>query len=235
MSNLPSLAESQQTFLLAALSGHELEHCNVSPKKRLAVYQQNHQGALSSSLRDTYKLTSTLLGRHQFDKLSTLYIQCNPSNHENLNLYGAYFSEFLENNQQSNVLVDLANYEYKRIVCYYASNRLEFPIKQFESMTLESKLAQGFMKQASVLAIKCRFDLLAFLNDEKTPEEGIECFYAMYREEGKPKLMPITHGAYDLLNTFEKPQTLESLSEGELILLPESIAQNWLMMTESAP
>lgn len=237
MSNSPSLEQSQNAFLSMLLVdseniGHK-QDCNVNPAERLTIYQKNYQQALYCALSDTYALTKTLLSDSQFHEFMSAYIQKHPSIDENLNLYGDSFSKFLYERDQSQTIADLANYEYQRLLCYYAANSPVFAAGIFDSMDLDSKLNQGFIKQESVVPVKCNFDLLGFIENQATPSTSHEYVYALYREVGKVKLAEIEHDEYKLLNKFKATHSLQTLSENELALLPNLIVRNWLMMVET--
>jgi hypothetical protein len=231
MSDAPSLSQCQSEFLLA-LQGHEGANKYVSPKQRLKVYSHSHQGALLKALTDTFSLTNNLLNKPLFHDLCVSYIQSHPSTSENLNLYGHEFSEFLSKKNLGQLIVDVANYEYQRVNCYYASNSTEFPIEYFESMSIESKLAQGFIKQESVIPIKSCFDITALNTLEAIVDTGFQSYLVLYREIGKVKAVPIDNQQYDFLTKFKKPYCLQDLSESELVLLPDFIVKNWLKLVE---
>mgnify|MGYP005987163055 CR=1 FL=1 len=231
MSDVPSLSQCQSAFLLS-LQGHEGANRYVSPKQRLEVYADSHQGALLKALAGTFGLTRKLLNKSLFRGMCMQYIQSHPSTGENLNLYGRDFSEFLSNEQLGQLIVDVANYEYQRVNCYYASNSAEFPIAYFENMSIESKLAQGFIKQESVIPIKACFDITELITSEDILETGFQRSVVLFREIGKVKSVLIDTQQYDLLKKFKQPHCLQDLSENELVLLPGFIIKNWLKLVE---
>ena len=234
MSESPSLMQSQSEFLLALQGGTDINNA-VSHEQRLKVYAENHQNALLGVLTDTFCLTKNLLDQSFFHELCIDYIQKHPSTNENLNLYGHEFSEFLSTVNQRQLTVDVANYEYQRVKCYYANNSDEFPIEYFESMDVQLKLQQGFIKQESVMPFKACFDIEALNLYEKIIETDFKHAAVLYREMGKVKAVSISSDQYDFLIKFNKPHCLQGLSEHELVLLPNSIVKNWLKLVGLKP
>lgn len=147
------LIETQQLFTHSLQTGSDdalrllQDNDRIPPQLALAIYRNNHQGALIKALEAAYPACRRILGERCFNSLAQRFVEQTPSQQPDLNLYGAAFGDYLDECTTDRVtlsdyayLGDLARLEWLCHTAYYAADD---PAFDFESLAGVPPDAQG--------------------------------------------------------------------------------------------
>ncbi len=234
-----TLEEYQSLFLLGInnQADSELLKSALTHPTQMAVYENNHRQTLLTCLATTFIKTKLLLTPARFETLADLYVQRTPSISENLNEYGEDFGTFLAEQLATEelglVIDDVAQYDFLKQVCYYAANAVDLVIEDFLTLSLDEQMRSSFVKKSSIFIFKSKVDFNALEEGEVLQVNDKSGYYLLYRNQGKVKLMLIDEQIFLLLTLFNKSKALEELDAHELEVLPQILAQGWLVLAPS--
>ncbi len=222
---------------LTSLLGHEIP----SPAVRISIYQNNYQLALVNCLKSTFIHTHRLLGESIFNEWALEYIDAYPSQSEDLNHYGENFSEFIstkgsDNNgdaQEQSVVFYVAQSDYLKQCCYYASNNQTLAINEFINMPIDVQMSTYFIRQSSLFLLYSPFDLTDISSIKSIKEVPINenlTYYLFFRNEGKVQAKILNKALYNLLTVFEQKTNMNALNEVQLEQLPILLREGWLKL-----
>ena len=162
------LPELQRHFSLA-LHDPELKVQGVragklDPARRLQVYRNNMQTALTSALAAVYPITLKLVGEEFFEAAAHEYAQANPSRSGNIQVYGGAFPLFLGRYGPASSLPylgDVAALEWHRQQTAVAPSHRGLDTATLATVPAEMQPELRFHHQPSVRIFDSRFPVLS--------------------------------------------------------------------------
>lgn len=82
-----------QTSILQRIAGAD----GIDPARRLKIYYDAYRSRLLEALRTDYSGLLALMGRDEFDRMASAFVEATPSLHRNLRYYGGALPAYLQN------------------------------------------------------------------------------------------------------------------------------------------
>jgi len=193
-------------------------------------------------LAQVYPVCFKILGENYFRQLATAYIKKYPSRHCDLNDYGEFFSEFLDDQSQQRAelidfpyLSDLAKLEWFYQQVYFAADEIIFDFSAFAQLTEQQQAQSYFQLIPALKFIRSDFPIhsiwLANQGDSKknlTIASNSE-LCCVLRKNNQLEVVAIDGKAYQLLQRISEQITLEELSiSGCSSDIAELIKKGWI-------
>ena len=249
----PTLKQLQAAFIqeLQGLEQPALRHQIVpggmSAARRLAIYQNNAIGACRRALELIYPVCRTIVGEDYFGQIAQQYIEAYPSRQPDLNAYGEYWPDFLQQLiaadtalQELPYLADLARLEWHYHAAYFADND---PGIDFVALQQVSPSRQGDIYwhcSAALAVMQSAHPLYAIWHgnregravDSVTGLSEPECL-CIYRSGFEIVVDIIDSSSYALLRGMLDGKTMgqllaEESAAGVDALLPQWVQRGWI-------
>lgn len=212
-----SLQNLQAEFLDILLSDTNETDGIIHPIKNSRIYRNNIQTNLIKALQHTYPLITKLLGEDFFHLTAKEYIKRYPSRSSNLNDYGEYFQDFLDEYppvKNLTYLHEVALFEWTCHLIYSAADAPLFEIKKLESISPENHDRLRFTLHPASQLIKFYYPILRIIelcHDEvddniDLQEGGVHLL--IIRRETEISLVPCEVADFAFLTALQENQTL---------------------------
>lgn len=227
------------------------EDGEITRKKRLEIYRSTMRTAHVRALANTYPCCEKILGGRYFRQMATEYFHGHPATHQNLNLYGGSFPEFLRNWGREHealaeypYLPDLAKLEWAYEQAYYASEDPEFDFDRLSTLHEDDYRNICFRLSASLSLLDSIYPVYEIWTAQQAQEEVREVeaiaapqYLCIAREHYKPVIHRLGQNYWwvmqEILNGTPFGE-LESLVQQEhphiplQVIIPELISQQWV-------
>lgn len=140
----------------------EIKADNIGAADRIQVYRNNIFGNFDSVLEMIYPATKKLIGDDYFSNLCSKYHQQYPSQSGNLDEYGKYFSQLIEDlktEHQLTYLKNLANLEWRYHLVYFAKDVPVFDIEKFQKLSQKDLFKVKFKLHPSCCLIFSKYPI----------------------------------------------------------------------------
>ena len=222
----------------------------ITPDTAIAIYRNNHTGALTRSLATAFPVCRRILGDDCFNGISREYINRSPSRLSDLNRYGDLFPDFLgvwANGKTAfaefGYLGDLARLEWCWHVAYYQEDDEPFDFAAFENAgqshmdTIRLRISHALGLLMSDYPV---FEIWKINRDGKEAREveanELPQYLVIYRRDGYPGVEVVSADIHSLLQNCRNGKTLAELAEqvktgGDRLVevLPELIRKTWII------
>lgn len=173
---LPELQQRfGQTLLDHPAPDLPLRDNDLSGVRRLQVYRNNMQSALSAAVESVYPVTRRLVGEKFFRSAAEAYIRRNPSHSGNIQDYGGAFPRFLGAYAPAvslPYLSDVAALEWRRLQTALAPPHVPMDLAALAAVPKELQPELHFHHQPAARALASRFPILSIWEfcQEEEPE-----------------------------------------------------------------
>lgn len=222
----------------------------ITPETAIAIYRNNHTGALTRSLATAFPVCRMILGDDCFNGISQEYINRSPSILSDLNRYGDLFPDFLGvwvNGKTAfaefGYLGDLAHLEWCWHVAYYQEDDEPFDFATFENAgqshmdTIRLRISHALGLLMSDYPV---FEIWKINRDGKEAREveanELPQYLVIYRRDGYPGVEVVSADIHSLLQNCRNGKTLAELAEqvktgGDRLVdvLPELVRKTWII------
>jgi len=212
------LAELQQDMLNRIITGGAAEGLPIAtggaftPEQRLQVYKNNTQFTLRDLLKDSFPVTTILLGDKFMNYAAFEFIKAHPPASGDMNSYGIEFPQYLANmaNLKSFPYVpDVAMLEWLAHEAYMSPRRP--PLKAETLAGVTDPLNMKLYIQPHVYLLRSGWpidDLWAAISEQGADLSGQsieprETFIAVFREESKIAVWSVSEGGYKFLENLQ--------------------------------
>ena len=223
----------------------------LTSAEKLNIYRQTSRTAHVNALAQRYSCCEKILGEKYFNQLAKQYFYKYPATNQNLNLYGHFFPEFLQEyvTRQSELkdyqyLPDLARFEQAYEQAYHAKDDEPFDFSTLAS--LDSQVHQNlcFKLSTSLFIVQSKYPIyeIWLTNQGGNLQHDIQAIDApqhlcIYRQEFNPIIEKISPTYWWTLKNI---QDHLSLSQLEILLgnkdedlslqtiIPELIQKKWI-------
>ena len=231
-----SLGDFQKIFSDAIVNARVC--FDINPVNGMNVYKNNFRLTLLNCLQTTFVQTQALIHDDDFKELAFGYIDLYPSRHEDLNAYGKCFPLYLKQ-RVSELLSDIAQYDWLKQCCYYASNHTEFDLQNFLSLEEKNQLSAYFIKPDSLLLFNSAFPLLDIISSDikgvEVDVDGVnqQYYFLFYRELGKVQCKRIEENTFNSLEFFTRAHSLKELKNQQLTDFLPLLQKGYLTIDDS--
>jgi len=227
----------------------------ITSDTAIAIYRNNHIGALSNALETAFPVCKKVLGDNCFNGISREFIDRSPSRLSDLNRYGDLFPDFLRtwtNDKTAfaefGYLGDLASLEWCWHVAYYQEDDESFDFSAFEkaaqlhmnTIRLSISHALGLLKSDYPVYEIWKINRNGGEAGEVQANE-LPQYLVVYRRDGYPGIEVVSADIHSLLQNCRNDKTLAELSEqvrigeGNIVeFLPELVRKSWITGFETA-
>ncbi len=219
------MLQDLQLELAEAIFSGDLHNDYVKPAHRLAIYQQHVFSHLTTSLKETYPYVLKLVGADCFHLLAQAYIQQYPSGSGNLNEYGEYFSQFINDYAPLNdhdYLSEVAAFEWACHIIFFAADHIGFDKHKLETLSPENYHSLHFVLHPANKLMACRYPLLRIIdlcegqnNDEVNLNAG-GLYLLILRQQLDTMLIPLSSAEFAFLTALQQQQSLEEALEAAM-------------------
>ena len=221
----------------------------LTPETAIAIYRNNHTGALTRSLAAAFPVCRRILGEDCFNGIARKYVDLSPSRLPDLNRYGDSFPDFLgawttarTAFAEFTYLEDLARLEWYWHIAYYQEDDEPFDFTAF-AKTSPSHMDRIRLRVSHALSLlKSDYPVFEIWKINRDGEEADEVqahelpqHLVVYRRNDYPGIEVVSAEIYSLLQNCRRGKTLAELSEqvktGEdriVELLPELVRKTWI-------
>ena len=145
-------------------------------EERMKVYASGYLARIRETLLEVYEAVRKVLGPERFDQRATDYAHQFPSRNYNLNYAGRHFEEFLRfwsRDQNSNLLPDLAKFEWAVWEAFHAFDEKPLNLSETRGLSEGDWENIRFEFQPSVRLVISEWPVLDLWLERKRPEEGV--------------------------------------------------------------
>ena len=198
----------------------------LDPVRRVQVYRNNMQSALTAALRSVYPVTERLVGEQFFAAAAREYIRSNPSHSGNIQDYGGAFPVFLQGFAPAAALAylpDVAALEWRRLQTALGPPHTPMDVTALAAVPAELQPELHFRHQPAARAFCSSHPILSIWEfcQSAEPEGGLdlgapgECvLFARPRLE--VVMRRVSPGQYKFLQTLCHGETFESAAQAAL-------------------
>ncbi len=227
------------------------EDGETNREKRLDIYRTTMRTAHVHSLANTYSCCEKILGKQYFRQMATEFYYEHPATHQDLNLYGATFPEFLRNWTRNHAeladyqyLPDLATLELAYERSYYAKEDPPFDFQMLATLDEDDHRSIRFELGASLSTLKSNYPVHEVWMAHQGHEEVKEIsaidepqYLCIARENFKPVIHKIDQAYWQVMayiengNSFGNLETFvqqENLNIPLQTIIPELISRKWI-------
>lgn len=227
------------------------EGAKLSATDKLNIYRQTSRTAHVNALAQRYSCCEKILGEKYFNQLAKQYFYAYPATNQNLNLYGQFFPEFLQDYvarqaelKEYQYLPDLARFEQAYEQAYHAKDDEVFDFSTLSSLDAQTHQNLCFKLSASLYLLKSDYPIheIWLANQADGQQQQIQAIdepqhLCIYREEFKPIVEKINPAYFWTLKNI---QDHLSLSQLEVLsadrdmdfslqtMIPEFIQRKWI-------
>ena len=226
----------------------KIQHSSKIPSKlAIEIYRNNTRGARVNALKAVYPACRKILGKDVFRSIAKVFVDADVTGLQNLNNYGAAFSQFLGSLVNAgrlpgefDYLPDLASLEFLVHAAYYANDDPVFDFRSFEDrMKNGSQLHFLLSESLALLDFQTPIHEI-WLNNRNAEVSGASSVQAIaetqylliHREENIPIVTKINACEYKLLDALNKNHSLQNvISSVDCDIektLPKLIANKWI-------
>lgn len=196
-----------------------------TPDERLQVYKNNTHLTLLDLLKDTFPVTTILLGEKFLNFAGREFIKAFPPESGDMNGYGGLFPEYLSrlpNLNQFPYVPDVAKLEWLAHESYLSPRRT--PLTGAMLAAVEDPINLKLHVQPHVFLLRSAWPVDKLWHEVSEHGEALkdfkfeaaETFAAIYREERRIAVWTITEGAYRFLEYLQSDPTLAFAAESAL-------------------
>jgi hypothetical protein len=202
---------------------------DLTLEEALNVYTQDYRARMQEALGKNFEATWVLLGDEEFFSLSREYILQNPSQAENLTIYGDSFVEFLEAKDLGDIVIQMAYFERSFWELFHRPD-------QPQTALTEAHLAAGEFHLQSYFFIHTQYDLEKIWNNR---EVGIgelslddlegEKFYILFHSDQKAEIKSVEKKVFLVLEELKQKKKISLLEES---ISSQLIPSDWAKVFE---
>jgi hypothetical protein len=221
----------------------------LTPDTAIAIYRNNHTGALTRSLAAAFPVCRRILGEDCFNGIARKYVDLSPSRLTDLNRYGESFPDFLGAWTSARTafaefayLEDLARLEWYWHIAYYQEDDEPFDFTAFANTSPSQMDKIRLCVSHALSLLKSDYPVFEIWKLNRDGEEADEVqanelphYLVVYRRNGYPGIEVVSADIHSLLQNCRKGKTLAELSEqvrtGEdriEELLPGLVRKTWI-------
>lgn len=226
-----TLAELQRNFISDCLTGKlkqdkvllakDIDSSDISALGLMGIYQNSAIANITHSLLLTYPVIEKLLGAEFFNAMCREFVYLTWPTSGNMDDYGVEFANFLAEFEHAKHLLYLKDVARLEWAFHQSSLADDAPVTDWSTLAQESEILQlQFLVPPSLSLIESTFpiDKIWHINQENAPtdmeveftdEHENNTFIALFRQQLKTVVLPITVGEFALLNAFDNKETFE--------------------------
>ncbi len=233
---MPALHKLQQDIMTRILEEKDAAGLPIAaqepftPEQRLNVYKNNTHMLLRDLLRETFPVTTILLGEKFMDFAAHEFIKAAPPESGDMNAYGADFPDFLDhfpNVSQFPYVPDVARLEWLAHEAYMSPRAT--PLTGVDLATAADPMELQLHLQPHVHLLRSGWPvdkLWSRVNEEGAALKGFEMkptetFAAIFRAGDRISVWSITEGGYRFLEHLQSTPSLPPAAEAALRAEPE--------------
>ncbi len=201
---------------------------------KINIYRQTSCTAHVNALAQRYSCCEKILGEKYFKQLAKQYFYKYPATSQNLNLYGQFFPEFLQECvtkyaelKDYPYFPDLARFEQAYELTYHAKDDATFDFSALANLDAQSHQNLCFKLSESLYILRSNYPIyeIWLTNQNKNRQQKIPAidksqYLCIYREEFKPIVEKIEPACWWILKNI---QDRISLSQFEILAVDEGI------------
>jgi len=222
---------------------HHVRARGLDPARRVQVYRNNMQGALTAALRSVYPVTERLVGEQFFAAAEREYIQANPSHSGNIQDYGGAFPVFLQGFAPAAALTylpDVAALEWRRMQTALGPPHTPMDVTALAAVPAELQPELHFRHQPTARAYCSPYPILSIWEFCQSPEpEGEldleapgECVLFV-RPRLDVLMRRVSAGEYKFLQSLCHGETFEMAAQAALQAEPAfDVAGNFAKLVQ---
>lgn len=235
---MPALRELQQDMMRrilrqAAAGGLAIDEAGpFTPEQRLQVYKNNTHATLRDLLKDSFPVTTILLGDKFMNFATTQFIEAFPPESGDMNAYGIDFPQFLANLQNLKdfpYVPDVAMLEWLAHEAYM-SKRLPALTPEMLAATTDP-LTLKLHLQPHVHLLRSGWpvdDLWGAISEQQADLTGQkispeETFIAVFREDRKIAVWTLTEGGYVFLENLKSDPSFAAAATAAMEAEPDLV------------
>lgn len=200
----------------------------LSVEKQFSIYQSNINGAHQKVLGQVYPACLKILGEDYFNQLCFVYRCKYPSTQPDLNVYGQYFSSFLEKLiittkelSDFEYLSELADLEWHWHISYFADNDPLFDFEKLAMIGAENHEKLSFTLSFSLSLHATKYPLIELWNanayelmdNQEFSKPNAECYFCIFRKNFKPVIEILSEKQHACLSSISNKASLLALTE----------------------
>lgn len=222
---MPALPDLQQGMIARIVNHGDAEGLPVAPAANFSVYNNNTRIILRDLLKDTFPVTTLLLGEKFMSFAAQEFATHFPPESGDMNGYGADFPDYLArlpNLNQFAYVPDIARLEWLAHEAYLSPRVAALTAEQLAAAPDPMELQLKLQPHVHILRSAWPVDKLweevnaqgAELHGFKM--QAVETYVAIYREEDRIALWSITEGGYRFLEHLQSTPNLPLAAEAGL-------------------
>ena len=223
----------------------------LTSAEKLNIYRLTSRTAHVNALAQRYACCEKILGEKYFNQLAKQYFYKYPATNQNLNLYGQFLPEFLQNyvTRQSELkdyqyLPDLARFEQAYEQAYHAKDDEPFDFSTLASLDAQAHQNLCFKLSASLYILQSEYPIYEIwhANQDANQQQDIQAVdepqhLCIYRLEFKPIIEKISPTYWWVLKNIQDHLSLSQLEvlsknkNGDFSLqvtIPKLIQKKWV-------
>lgn len=230
-SQTTTLAEMQRNFISDCLSGKlkqdnillakEIDSSVISAQGLMGIYQNSAIANITHSLILTYPIIEKLVGEAFFSAMCREFIYITWPKSGNMDDYGIEFPVFLAEFEHAKHLLYLKDVARLEWAFHQSSLADDAQTTDWSTLAQASDILQlTFLVTPSLLLISSTFpiDKIWHLNQDDVSsdkevefddEQNNDTFVALFRQQLKTVVLPITAAEFTLLHAFDNGETFE--------------------------
>ena len=204
---------------------------SLSVEKQLSIYQNNINGAHQKVLAQVYPACLNILGEDYFNQLCYFYRCKYPSTRPDLNMYGEYFSIFLQKRiaikeelSDFEYLGELAELEWYWHKSYFSDNDPLFDFEKLARISVEKYEKLSFTLSYSFSLHATEYPLIELWNANIQKLTDTQTFlmpdskkyFCIFREKFKPVIEILNEKQHACLTLISNKASLIELNEAGL-------------------
>lgn len=186
---------------------------DLTLEEALNVYSQDYSARMQEALGKNFESTWALLGDEEFFSLSKEYISQNPSQNENLTVYGNSFVEFLETKDLGNIVNQMAYFERIFWIYFHQQDRAKCELAQIH-------LTNGKFNLESYTFIQSSYDLKKIwhqrelgLGELALEDLEIDKNYILYRSQSNVEIQDLEVNIFNAISELKEKMHINKMSE----------------------
>lgn len=202
---------------------------DLTLEEALNVYSQDYHARMQEALGKNYESTWMLLGDEEFFSLSREYISQNPSQAENLTIYGNTFVEFLETKDLGDIVTQMAFFERSFWELFHRPD-------QPKTILTETHLSEGEFQLQPYFFIHTQYNLEKIwierevgLGDLTLEDLEEEKFFVLFKSESRVEIKNVEQKIFLVLLELKDKKKLTLVTES---LTAQLYPSDWASMFE---
>jgi hypothetical protein len=221
----------------------------ISPDLALSIYRNNITGALAKALTAAYPACLRILGERCFNGIAHQFIEYTPSDHPDLNQYGATFSVFLndwtttQNHfAEYGYLGDLARLEWLCHTAYYAQDDPSFDFMAFSTASINTQECLRFQLGHSIGLLRSVYPVMEIREINLAEGDAVQVdagempeYLVVSRPEAYLQVERVDAATFQTLTACRDGMTLRELANtngrrANMVaeVLPRLIQRSWI-------